>query len=152
MNKRLYDWQLRRFLREEAVQNTFVPDLYEIWQTSWPAFRDLVGSLFLYTISRARRTNLARLRAYQGRVRIIFGARDPYLNVHVAQRLHTLFPNSELFLLETGYHYVQVDEPEKVAQLILEMRHGPASVSAVKAGRPLTSSAPDDNQRIWGNV
>ena len=32
-----------------------------------------------------------------------------------------MFPHSELFLLPTARHYVQVDEPEEVARLILSM-------------------------------
>jgi haloalkane dehalogenase len=32
---------------------------------------------------------------------------------------HELFPTSELFLLDGARHYVQVDEPEEVARLIL---------------------------------
>ena len=42
-------------------------------------------------------------------------------NVHVAKRFHAMFPRSELFLLPTARHYVQVDEPEEVARLILSM-------------------------------
>jgi pimeloyl-ACP methyl ester carboxylesterase len=37
----------------------------------------------------------------------------------VAKRFHQMFPNSELFLLADARHYVQVDQPEKVAGLIL---------------------------------
>jgi pimeloyl-ACP methyl ester carboxylesterase len=122
LNAFLYDWQLKRFIRDEYVKECFVPYLYGHWKESWPAFRDLVGSLFFYSVSRARQQNLHRLRTYPGRVRIIFGARDPYLNVHVARRFHALFSRSELFLLDNAYHYVQVDEPEIVARLILEMR------------------------------
>jgi pimeloyl-ACP methyl ester carboxylesterase len=52
-------------------------------------------------------------------VRIIFGASDPYLNSGVAQRFHELFPESDLFLLPTARHFVQMDDPENVARLIL---------------------------------
>jgi hypothetical protein len=37
----------------------------------------------------------------------------------VARKFHDLFPASELFLLPGARHYVQVDEPEEVARLIL---------------------------------
>lgn len=122
LNRWLYRWQLKRFMRDTSVTDHVVPYLYHNWKTSWPAFRDLVGTLLFYTISRMKKENLDRLRNYQGRVRIIFGARDPYLNVHVARRFHSLFPNSELFLLEKANHYVQIDEPEAVSRLLLEMR------------------------------
>ena len=118
-NRALYHWQLRRFIRDPHVKAWFVPYLYTGWVSSWPAFRDLVGSLFWYSMSRARGWRINRLRAYTGRVRIIFGARDPYLNVHVARRFARLFPNADLFLLDRACHYVQVDEPATVAELIL---------------------------------
>ncbi len=59
------------------------------------------------------------MNAFRRPVRIIFGASDPYLNVGVARRFHELFPTSELFLLPGAYHYVQIDEPEEVARLLL---------------------------------
>jgi haloalkane dehalogenase len=52
-------------------------------------------------------------------VRIIFGDADPYLNKRVARKFHGLFPTSELFLVPGARHYVQIDEPEEVARLIL---------------------------------
>jgi haloalkane dehalogenase len=108
-NEVLYRWQLRRFIRDPWLKARFVPYLYSGWVTSWPAFRDLVGSLFWYSISRARKARMDRLRAYTGPVRIIFGARDPYLNERVARRFAREFSNSELFLLPSACHYVQVD-------------------------------------------
>lgn len=57
-------------------------------------------------------------------MRIIFGAADPDLNSGVARRFHELFPTSDLFLLPAARHYVQVDEPEEVAGLILSASSG----------------------------
>jgi haloalkane dehalogenase len=62
---------------------------------------------------------LPRLRRFPRPVRIVFGAADPYLNAGVARRFHELFPTSELFLLEGARHYVQLDEPQQVARLVL---------------------------------
>jgi pimeloyl-ACP methyl ester carboxylesterase len=120
LNRVLYHWQLRRFVRDRATKTEFVPYLYGHWKGSWRAFEGLVGRLFFQSIRYARPENLDRLRAYPGHVRIIFGARDPYLNVHVARRLHKLFPSSELHLFDSAYHYVQADEPEAVARLLTE--------------------------------
>jgi haloalkane dehalogenase len=66
-------------------------------------------------------------------VRIIFGAGDPYLNRGVARRFHKLFPTSELFLVAGARHYVQVDQPQTVANLILGLG-GPAG-SGSSGGR-----------------
>ena len=54
-------------------------------------------------------------------MRIIFGDADPYLNQGVARSFHEFFPTSELFLLPGARHYVQMDEPDEVARLILSM-------------------------------
>lgn len=52
-------------------------------------------------------------------MRIVFGTGDPYLNTHVARRFARLFPAAELDLIDNARHYVQVDEPERVAAAIL---------------------------------
>ena len=62
-------------------------------------------------------------------VRIIFGDADPSLNSGVARSFHQLFPGSELFLIPGAQHFVQLDEPEQVAHLILAMP-GPGSMPA----------------------
>jgi len=67
---------------------------------------------------------MQKLREFRRPVRIIFGDADPYLNRGVANSFHDLFPTSDLFLLPGARHYVQIDEPEKVALLILSMPSG----------------------------
>lgn len=68
--------------------------------------------------------NMQKLREFRRPVRIIFGGADPYLNRGVANSFHDLFPASDLFLLHGARHYVQIDEPEEVARLILSMPSG----------------------------
>jgi haloalkane dehalogenase len=64
------------------------------------------------------------LKEFKRPVRIIFGDADPYLNRGVARSFLKLFPTSDLFLLAGARHYVQMDEPEEVARLILSMPPG----------------------------
>jgi pimeloyl-ACP methyl ester carboxylesterase len=54
-------------------------------------------------------------------VRVVFGADDPYLNRHVARHVAELFPSAELELIDDARHYVQVDQPERVAASILSV-------------------------------
>jgi haloalkane dehalogenase len=118
--RRLYWWQVGRFMREAAAREEFIPPLYHQFAatpSAQPAFFRLNEDL-LFTV-RERTEMLPQLNAFSRPVRIIFGASDPYLNVGVARRFHELFPTSELFLLPGAYHYVQIDEPEKVAHLLL---------------------------------
>jgi pimeloyl-ACP methyl ester carboxylesterase len=117
--RRLYYWQVGGFIRDRAARDAFVPLLYQQFTatpSAKPAFFRLNTDL-LPTI-RARAAMAPAMRAFTPPVRIIFGARDRYLNAGVARRFHALFPTSELFLLPDAGHFVQIDEPEQVARLI----------------------------------
>jgi haloalkane dehalogenase len=118
--RKLYWWQVGRFMREAADREEFLPLLYHQFAatpSAQPAFFRLNEDL-LFTV-RDRTKRIPQMKAFRPPVRIIFGASDPYLNVGVARRFHELFPTSELFLLPGAYHYVQIDEPEQVAHLLL---------------------------------
>ena len=119
LDRRLYAWQVGRFVRDDDVRAALVPAFYERFGPARPAFwrlnDDLLGTVW------SRRRMVPQLRGFAPPVRIVFGAADPYLNVRVAKRFQALFPRSELFLLPTARHYVQVDEPEQVARLILTL-------------------------------
>ena len=118
--RKLYWWQVGRFMREAADREEFLPLLcqqFAATPSAQPAFFRLNEDL-LFTV-RDRTKRIPQMNAFRRPVRIIFGASDPYLNVGVARRFHELFPTSELFLLPGAYHYVQIDEPEEVARLLL---------------------------------
>ena len=117
LDRGLYMWQVGRFVRDAAVRDELVPMLYQQFRPARPAFWALNNDLWGTALSRTGR--IPRMRAFARPVRIIFGAADPYLNRGVARRFHKLFPTSELHLLAGARHYVQVDEPERVAELIL---------------------------------
>ena len=70
---------------------------------------------------RSRTQMIPRLREFRRPVRIIFGDADPSLNSGVARTFHEFFPESDLFLIPGAQHFVQIDEPERVARLILTM-------------------------------
>ena len=118
--QKLYWWQVGRFMREAADREEFLPLLYQQFAaapSAQPAFFRLNEDLLSTVRDRTKR--IPQMKAFSRPVRIIFGASDPYLNVGVARRFHELFPKSELFLLPGAYHYVQIDEPEQVAHLLL---------------------------------
>jgi pimeloyl-ACP methyl ester carboxylesterase len=64
---------------------------------------------------------IPRLKEFRHPVRVIFGDADPSLNSGVARTFHEFLPGSELFLIPGARHFVQLDEPEQVARLILVM-------------------------------
>jgi len=118
--RRMYWWQVGRFFRDEEVRDEFLPLLYRQFDavpSARPAFYSLNEDL-LPTI-RSRSKMIPRLKEFRGVVRIIFGDADHYLNRGVAQEFHEIFPTSDLFLLPGARHFVQMDEPEEVARLIL---------------------------------
>ena len=118
--RRMYWWQVGRFMREASVREEFVPLLYQQFAakpSTQPAFFRLNEDL--PSTARDRTKMIPQMNAFRRPVRIIFGASDPYLNVGVARRFHELFPTSDLFLVPGAHHYVQIDEPEEVARLIL---------------------------------
>jgi pimeloyl-ACP methyl ester carboxylesterase len=118
--RRMYWWQVGRFFRDAEIRNQFVPLLYQQFDatpSARPAFFGLNADL-LRTVQAGTKA-IPRLREFKRPVRIIFGASDPYLNKGVAQRFHELFPMSDMFLLPSARHFVQMDEPQEVARLIL---------------------------------
>lgn len=116
LDERLYTWQVGRFIREPDVRAELIPNLYADFRAARPAFWRLNDDLLPTVITRRLRSR--RLREFDRPVRIVFGDADPYLNRRVARRLHRLLPTSDLHLLPTARHYVQVDEPRRVAELI----------------------------------
>ena len=78
---------------------------------------------------RSRTQMIPKLKEFRRPVRIIFGDADPSLNSDVARTFHEFLPGSELFLISGARHFVQLDEPEQVARLILAIP-GPRSAPA----------------------
>jgi haloalkane dehalogenase len=122
--RRLYWFQVGHFMRDKTARDHFVPLLYRQMdgraaQTTRKAFYGLNDDLVWTNIQRL--SQIPAMRRFTRPVRIIFGEGDQYLNAGVARAFHRLFPNSDLFLIPEGRHFVQIDEPEKVAALILSL-------------------------------
>jgi pimeloyl-ACP methyl ester carboxylesterase len=117
LDRRLYAWQVGKFIQDPAVRAPLVTQLYEQFLPARPAFWRLNDDL--PTAVLARRLRLPQMRRFQPPVRVIFGASDRYLNPRVAARFAALFPNAEMHLLSGAGHYVQVDQPQRVAELML---------------------------------
>jgi pimeloyl-ACP methyl ester carboxylesterase len=118
--RKMYWWQVGGFMREAADREEFLPLLYQQFAaapSAQPAFFRLNEDLLSAVRDRTKR--IPQMKAFSRPVRIIFGAKDRYLNTGVARRFHELFPTSDLFLLPEANHFVQIDEPEEVARLLL---------------------------------
>jgi len=115
-DRRLYAWQVGKFIHDAGVRELLVPQLYEQFLSARPAFWRLNDDLLATVLARRRR--IPAMRSFGRSVRIIFGRCDRYLNPRVARNFAELFPHSELHLLDDAGHYVQVDQPHLVADLI----------------------------------
>ena len=110
--------QLSRFLErddEEAVQLRRVlgGQSFEIRH----AFFDLNSHLRVEMAQRREKIDVYR--ALDKPVVLVFGVADPYLNVETAKELEEVFPRAELVLIQDAGHFLQIDQPDKVAQSIL---------------------------------
>ena len=117
LDRRLYAWQVGRFITDPELRGPYVAKLYEQFPAARPAFWRLNDDLLGTVLSRRRR--IGELRMFQPPVRVIFGARDRSLNPRVALQFAALFPHSELHLLSDAGHFVQIDQPRQVADLVL---------------------------------
>jgi pimeloyl-ACP methyl ester carboxylesterase len=117
LDRRFYTWQVGGFIQDPSIRAELVPQLYEQSVPALPAFWSLNDDLL--TAVGGRRRRISDMRRFSPPVRVIFGARDRYLNPRVARSFASVFPNSDLHLLDNAGHYVQVDEPKRVADLIL---------------------------------
>jgi haloalkane dehalogenase len=125
--RRMFEWQVGRFFRDAEVRAKFLPLLFQQFTVS-PSTHEAFFRLnedLLSTVA-SRTAEIPRLKRFPRPVRIVFGATDPYLNRRVAERFHQLLPTSELFLLPGARHFVQMDEPQQVARLILDVTSPPS--------------------------
>lgn len=120
--RRMYWWQVGSFIRDEDVRREFVPLLYQQFDatpSARPAFFRL--NVDLLPTVRSRTQMIPKMKEFRRPVRIIFGDADPSLNSGVARTFHESFPRSDLFLISGAQHFVQLDEPERVGRLILDV-------------------------------
>jgi pimeloyl-ACP methyl ester carboxylesterase len=118
--RRMYFWQVGRFFRDAEVRDAYLPLLYEQFERR-PSAQQAFFALNedLRPALRARDSRREDLRHFDRPVRVLFGDADPYLNAEVARDISGLFPRAELHLVPGAKHFVQMDEPKRVAQEIL---------------------------------
>jgi pimeloyl-ACP methyl ester carboxylesterase len=117
--RRMYFWQVGRFFRDAEVRDAFLPVLYEQFARTPSAHRAFFGlNDDLRPMLRAHQRRMEDLGRFTPPVRVVFGAADPYLNANVARDLAHSFPNADLKLLAGARHFVQMDEPKRVAEEI----------------------------------
>jgi pimeloyl-ACP methyl ester carboxylesterase len=61
----------------------------------------------------------ALLRAHPRPVRVIWGARDPYLPLRFAHQQGDVFPGAEIHVLDDSGHFPFADDPDRVEDLVM---------------------------------
>lgn len=88
--------------------------------SSAPAFAQMTGELLAEATRNVAR--LAQLEKLDIPVQLIWGKRDPYLNVGVAEHIQSHLKKGSLDLLDAG-HWVQIDAAADVARFMLAGPH-----------------------------
>jgi len=112
-----FENQVAKFFHRPKIRDTYLKLFTHQSLQIRPAFLQLTASLFDDVSDRAI-AQYTLLPQMQIPVSIIFGQNDPYITPEVAQEFHQLFAQSQLHLVEDAGHYVQLDQPGAVSDLI----------------------------------
>jgi haloalkane dehalogenase len=112
----IYRYQIGLFL-SGADKKEDVNRLWSQFPETLPAFTALNDVLFSEVAAHTR--GFARLGSLQMPVLIVFGALDVNLTVGVAKDLAARIPGSDLVIVDTANHFIQLDAPDVVAEQIL---------------------------------
>lgn len=103
--------------RYDALLAPVIDGNFRSIPSSGPAFAQMTGQFFAELARNTAR--IPKLEALDLDAKIIWGEHDPYINVGVAKHFHAHMRRASLHLVPTG-HWLQIDEPEMVATLMLQ--------------------------------
>ena len=113
-----FSTQIRKFMMNDRKREHYVNLLTYQSLGIRPAFFEL-NDVLLEEMEK-NKAKLPLLKSFQKPVAIVFGKDDPYLNMHVAKAFSKMFPHTTLKLVEHAGHYVQIDKPKEVAEIIVK--------------------------------
>jgi pimeloyl-ACP methyl ester carboxylesterase len=116
----LFDWEEGTFVSSRRVADAFIPlfsrQFFTRPSSYWP-LRSLAANTFATVAADAGR--VAQLAGLGPRAHLVWGAKDPDLNLNVARSLHSELAGSTLTVLPHAHHNVMLDAPGQVASVIL---------------------------------
>jgi pimeloyl-ACP methyl ester carboxylesterase len=118
--RHLFRWQERQFFARRADAEHFIPLFlrqFDGRDSSRAPLLSLAADAIPAVAANAGR--LDELAAFPRPIRLIWGDRDPDLNTDIARALHEAVPASELLVVPEARHNLQIDEPRRVADLLL---------------------------------
>lgn len=94
LTKKLYYWQVGKFIKNQVRRKEFVPKLYSRFSDkgNFSAFLKLNADLNKTIVSNTKR--ISEFGKLKSKTIIIFGAEDPYLKISAANKLEELIPGS----------------------------------------------------------
>jgi haloalkane dehalogenase len=118
--RRLFTWQEKQFFSRRSDAEHFIPLFHRQFSgknSSRGPLLSLTGNTITAVAANAGR--VTELASFPRPIRLIWGDKDPDLNTGIARSLHDAVPASELFVLPDARHNLQIDEPQRVAELLL---------------------------------
>ena len=116
----LLTWQESTFFANPSIARTYTPLFtrqFFAHPSSLGPLRSLAGNLFAAVTNDA--TRLRSVESLPVPVHLIWGARDPDLDLNIARALHQEIPRSTLTVLPNAHHNVPLDAPARFASAIL---------------------------------
>ena len=135
--KALLDWQESTLFEHPADARAlilFFTDQFLAHPSTYTPLRSLTSNLLdaAGAYDAARVPQLAQLGPI---THIVWGAKDPDLNVRIADFLHTSMPGSTLKIQPHAHHNLMIDEPGRFASVILTaLRQAAASRTTTNGG------------------
>ena len=112
-----YRKQIGDFMADELVRTTYLPIFEALSFDMRPAMFGLAEVLVPEVTNRV--ASIPQMQDFQPPVRVVFGTGDLFLGTPLATEFATLFPNSTQVDVDNANHYVQIDQPQIVAEQIL---------------------------------
>jgi haloalkane dehalogenase len=115
----LLTWQESTMFANRATAQKFIP-LFTQQFLAKPStlgpLRSFAGNLFSAVTNDAAR--VPSLSSLAVPVHIVWGARDPNLNLNIAEALHQEIPHSTLTVFPNAHHNVMMDDPAQFAAIV----------------------------------
>ena len=112
----VYSHQLNQFFSDEKIKEIYLKIFSKQSFNSRNAFFSAASTLRSEVAARAKKID--QMRHFPARVKIIFGEDDKALNVGMAEEFQQIFPDSELYVIKNANHFVHLDQPRRVAEII----------------------------------
>jgi haloalkane dehalogenase len=115
----LLTWQESTMFANRATAQKFIPLFIRQFlgkPSTLGPLRSFAGNLFSAVTNDAAR--VPSLSSLAVPVHIVWGARDPNLNLNIAEALHQEIPHSTLTVFPNAHHNVMMDDPAQFAAIV----------------------------------